>query len=394
MAKKSAATDQAAPPEAENLSTLQLDLDPAPPATAAEDLPAAPATEPAPEPVAVETPTIGADEPALLPSREAVQLARQRGYEVSDNATDEDFWSRVETNEERAERLETVEREAEQLRQRIAQYEAQQQAAQAAPVPKPAAAQATTADDELDIPERPAFDRVTLGVLQVAKENGLLKAGVGGYITSDDQTLKPYIDKYNAQVAVIEAYDAEWTPRKVAETLYEKRAAQDRAERETLKRELAEMKQHQAQAGVQAQIDAYFGEHKAAYFDLGPDGKPVWDPQAQTYRGEGYARYMAAVQEAYELGATDPVAIHRYAAKHAPPVAPSAPAATPAPAEKVVLFRNRLKKNNGHADTLATPPVSRPAASPATRSYSGMSVNQALDAHFSDLMSAKVADRM
>lgn len=390
MAKKQpAATDQPAAPEADNISSLKLDL--GEPQTPATETPAVEATEPTPEPVAENEPVVGADEPALLPSRDAVQLARQRGYEVSDDATDDDFWSRVEENETRAEK---AEREAEQLRQRIAQYEAQQSVVE--PEPKSPVAQTaptpSDAADDLEIPDRPEHDQVNVQILQFAQANGKLTEAPGGYLTTEDSNFKPQVDAFNKTLQAQRAYDAEWTPRKIAATEYERLARKDREERESLKRELAEIKAQRAHDGVQGEINAYFDKHKAAYFALGPDGEPVWDPQQQTYVGEGYARYMAAVQEAVDLGATDRAAIHKYAAKHAPPTAPVATTNEP-PAKKVVQFRNRLK-TNGHADTLPTPPVSRPAAGANTRDVSGLSLHQQLTANFSNLMSEKVADRM
>lgn len=376
----------------DNLSSLSLGLDSAPPpAPEAPAAPAAaeptPATAPAAQQPAPETPPVGADEPRLVPNVAA--RMREWGYEVDDTATDDDVRQHLESLEDRASKYEQSQQELEQLRQWRAQVEAQRQSeATAVPATAPAApaSAAAPAADELAIPDRPAFDPVTLGVLRVAKDNGLLKSGVGGFISSDDQSLRPYIEKYNAQVAAIEAYDAEWTPRKIAETLYEQRAAKDREEREALRKELESFKTAAQTDKLQSEIDSFFEKNKTAYFDLGPDGNPVWDPQRQTYVGDGYARYMAAAQEAQEFGITDPAAIHRYAVKHAPPAK-----VQERPAEKVVKFRNRLK-NNG-ADTLSPTPVSRPAAAAATRSLHGQSFHQQLSSTFSNLMNETVGER-
>jgi hypothetical protein len=373
MAKKKTDADpvsDAAP--SDDISKLELNLDDAPPADVAD--------------VADEThdaaPVLGVDEPSLRPS--VVSLAKQRGYEVSDDATDDDFWSRVETNEEKAERLEAVERELEQHRQWRAQVEAERTAPKTEPV---AAKVEPVADDDLGIPDRPEIDQFTLGVLQLAKANGLLKEGAGGLLTSDDASLRPQIDKYNANLVAAAEYDREWgDPRKVAAHVIDKRLAKEREEREALRQEINALKSAQQVDKVQAEIDAHFAKHKDAYFQLS-DGEPVWDQQKQTYAGEGYARYMAAAQEAVNFGITDRAAIHRYAVKHAPPVA--APAEPPA--KKVVKFHNRLK-NNGH-DSLPTHPASRPHAGVGTRKFDG-NVSKFLDATFDSLMNEQVAERI
>lgn len=380
MAKQKPAADQPAPKEAENISSLELKLDdPAPPVETPE-----PAAKAEPEPV-VETPVVGADEPSLLPS--AVSLARQRGYEVSDDATDEDFWSHLETVEGQAAKAAEHERELAVLRQQLAE----RQAPTLAPEPKPAAGAATEpAVVDTGIPERPAIDKFTMQVMRFAQANGKLSE-VGGYVTSDDPTLKPHVDAYNKYLADASDYDAEWTPRKIAEHTYAQKAAEDKAERETLRKELDALKTQQATSAVQGAIDGYFHEHKAAYFDLGEDGKPVWDAAKNEWRGQRYEQYLAACQRAVDLGIPTTEKIHEYAVEKVPPTV-AAPAALPTPTQKISKIAYRLK-NNG-TDLIPTAPVSRPAATAATRSQNGLTFNQKLSNHFSDLMAEKVADRM
>lgn len=370
MAKKKITEESPANDAPADLDSLKLELDDAAEQNAEQD-------------AAPESPIVGVDEPALTPS--VVHLAKQRGYEVDDDATDDDFWTRVETLEEKAERLDASQAELEQLRQWKAQIEAER----AAQKPDAAATkeQEQVKDDDLGIPDRPELDDFTHQVLLVAKAAGKLTEGPGGILTSDDQSLRPQLDVFNKHLAEVRAYDRQWgDPRKVAAHIYERHAAKEREEREALRKEIEALKSAQQTDKVQAEIDAYFARHKEAYFDLGEDGEPVWN--GQTYVGEGYARYMAAVQEAMELGVTDRAAIHKYAMKHAPPQ--PAPQNDP-PKQKVSKFINRLKTNGKSA--LPTNPVSRPAAGIGTRKFDG-NINKHLDATFDALMNEQVAERI
>lgn len=409
MAKKQAPADQAAPKAEESIATLNLELDPAPPVQPAATEPpvassasAASAASPAtPEPSVASAaptapesaPTVGADDQSLLPS--AVSLARARGYEVSDNATDEDFWAHLETLETDREKFSALEAEATALRQRLASVESQKQQPGAAPAPEasaktpvaPAATAATApAADDLGIPDRPAHDPFTVQVLQFAQANGKLTEGPGGFVTTDDATLRPHVDAYNKQLQAQRAYDAEWTPHKVATRIYEQRIAK---EREAIRQQvLDEVRGTLSQRDEQSYFQQ-FNEQNAKWL-FSPD-RTQWSKIGQ--------QFAAEVDGLLQRGFTPDDAIKRAKAYVKAETGESPwdgePAAQqqPKPAEKVVLFRNRLK-NNGHADTLPTAPVTRPAAGAATRDLGGLSFNQAMDQHFSDLMAEKVADRM
>lgn len=380
MAKKQPPADPT--PDADNISSLQLQLP----------------DEPAPEPesndpvqeVAEAAPVAGADEPSLIPT--VASTMRQWGYEVADDATEDDIRSHLEELEDRASKYEANQKELEQLRQWRALQEQQRSDTTPAPTPKPDEAVAQD-DDDLGIPDPPKLDTYALQMLRVAESAGKLERGLGGVLTSEDVSLQQHIAKYNQWLSEKEAYDAEWGDnRKVAKHVAQRYAEKAKAEAEAVRKEFNDWKSQQQQSSVQSAIDAYFIQNKEAYFDLGPDGNPVWDEQTQTYRGARYAEYIAAVQEAMDLGATDQVKIHRYAAKKVPPVAPAAAAPPEAPAKKTVKFHNRLR-NNGSA-TLNTAPVNRPAASAAARDTSKLSTNQQLSALLPDLLSRKVADRM
>lgn len=406
MAKKQAPADQAAPKAEESIATLNLELDPAPPAQpAATEPPAASAAPPAtPEPSASaaapaapeSAPAVGADDPSLLPS--AVSLARARGYEVSDNATDEDFWSHLETLESDREKFSALEAEAAALRQRLASVESQQQQPASAPAPeaKPAStaaangtattAQPAPAADDLAIPERPAHDPFTVQVLQFAQANGKLTEGPGGIVTTDDPNIRPHAEAYNKLVHAQRAYDAEWTPHKVATRIYEQRIAK---EREAIRQQvLDEVK------GTLSQRD------QQSYFQQFNEQNAKWLFSAdRTQWSKVGLQFATEVDGLLQRGFSPDDAIKRAKAYvkaetgESPWDGEAAAQPQPKPAEKVVLFRNRLK-NNGHADTLPTAPVTRPAAGAATRDLGGLSFNQAMDQHFSDLMAEKVADRM
>lgn len=365
MAKKKPDSDVPAE-QPTDLSDLELNLDDAPPVET-------------PEPVAETEPEVGVDEPSLRPS--VVSLARQRGYEVADDATDDDFWTRVETLEEQAARLEAAQKELEQHRQWRAQVEAEQSARK----PEPAAAAEPEADDEdFGIPERPAIDRFTLGVLQLAKQNGLLKEGAGGLLTSDDASLRPQIDKYNQNLIAIEEYEREWgDPRKIASHMLDKRLAK---EREAIRKQVLE----EVQGSLSQRDDqAYFNEfnkQNAAW---------LFDATGTKFTAEGQA-FADEVNDLLQRGYSAPVAMKRaqawlQAETGKAPWNTEPPKKNDPPAAKVGKFINRLKNNGSHSPPAN--PVSRPAAGVGTRKFDG-NVSKHLDATFDALMNEEVAERI
>lgn len=375
-------TADAPSPEADNLSSLKLELDDPAPEPEPKEEPKQPVAE------QVDDTEPGVDEPSLRPT--VARTMRDWGYEVSDDATDDDVRAHLESLEDRASKYEQTQKELAELRAWRAEAERRQ--IEPEPKPEPAKPEPTAeADDDLGIPDPPKLDKFSLAVLQAAKANGKLTEGVGGMISSDDPSLAPHVEKYNQHVSALEEYNAEWgDPRKVARHIAQKYADSAKSEAAKVRKEFEDWKASQQQNTVQSQIDAYYEKHKAAYFDLDADGNIQFDAQGRPV-GARYAECIKAAQEAHDLGITDPLKIHQYVVKHVPPVAPE-PKQPQTPEKKRVAFINRLKKNG--SDTILTAPVNRPAASASTRDRSHLSPSQQLDAHFSDLMAEKVADRM
>lgn len=360
MAKKKTDAPQPDASAPEEVSKLDLELDDAP-----ADVP-----DDASEPVVDDA--AGVDEPSLLPT--AVSLAKQRGYEVDDDATDDDFWNRVEDLESKAEKLEATDRELQELRARLAQIESERKPAEEQQ-PEPKTAEA--ADDDYGIPDRPKLDRYTLQILQLAKSNGLLKEGAGGLISSDDGSLRPHIDKYNQHLIDTEAYDEQWgDPRKVAAHIVRQSLAK---EREAIRKQLQEeVTGTLTQRDSQSFIDT-FNKQNADWLGTEVGKQVAAEANALMERGftpeESVKRAKAYVQA--ETGQS--------------PWNRSADTAAEPPQSRVVKFRNRLK-NNVHATTPR--PASRPSAGVGTRNMDGLSINQKLDATFDALMNEQVAERM
>lgn len=376
MAKKTKPEDAA--PEADNISSLQLEL-PVEPVAEPE------ANDAAVEPAADE-PVLGVDAPELRPN--VASTMRQWGYEVSDDATDDDVRAHLEELEDRASKFEQTQKELEQLKA----WRAEAERRQAAPEPKAEPSPAPIAqadDDDLGIPDPPKLDTYALQMLRVAESAGKLSRGLGGVLTSEDISLQPHIAKYNQWLSEKETYDAEWgDTRKVAQHVAQKYADKAKAEAAAVRKEFEDWKAAQQQNTVQSQIDGHYEKHKAAYFDLDAAGNIQFDAQGNPI-GARYAECVKAAQRAQYLGITDPLKIHEYVVEHVPPVAPAAPKAPEPPASKVVKFNNRLK-NNGR-EPLPTNPVNRPAA---VADNSKLSLHQQLTSLLPDLMAQKVADRM
>lgn len=378
MAKKKPTTGE--PNEtADALSALNLGLDDAPPKSS----PAAPTDDAPPESVEREPEPAPEAEPAPEPvTHQGVTWLKSQGYEVPDDATDDDVRSNIDEWHEKAQQAERLEQEIQRLTGLLQQKPEAPPKTEAEPPPKAA--------DE--IPQRPQLDDTTEAFLQFAHQRGLVTTSAGGLAATDEPSLRQHVDKYNQWLIESRKYDREWTAERITEVKVQKLLTEREAEIE--KRLLEKVGGTLQQDRTQSEIDRYFEQHKAAYFDLNPDGQPVWDAQRQTWSGQRYAAYMDAVREAQEeFGITEPSKLFKYAARKVPPVVQE-PAPKDTPATRTAKFRNRLKSNNGADSPLPTAPVNRPSAKSAALNNKHLTYDQKLTRHFEDLMSEKVADRL
>lgn len=299
---------------------------------------------------AVDTAVVGVDEPAVGPSLAA--LLRQREFDLSDDVTDDDVISRFEELETTADAYERLKGQYEQLQHQL--YQKQQ------PVEKPAESVLAKVEEEELIPSPPELDVASRAILEVAFTQGLVKEGPGGFLTTDDVSMRSRVDTYNEWVSKKREYDKEWgDPRKVAERVIESRLVK---EREALRQEiLEEIRKDQTQQNQRGYLDQY-GVQNAQWL-YGADGASfthagaVFDAALSYYLRHGHEPQKAVRLAQYDTKETTGQAPWESSAKDA--VVPDEPAPTPQSKKNIL---RRKAKTNGHNRLNQAPVTPRRAA--------------------------------
>ncbi len=304
-----------------------------------------------------------------------IALLRSSGFEVDDDTTEEQATEWIREQASAAERAIAAEKRAAQLEAYLSAQ--QQKLAEPAVAPAAAApaasatAAAAAADDDLGIPDPPKLNAVTMQMLQVAQQNGLLKESVGGFVSSDDPNVRQYVDEYNRHIAAAAAYKEEWgDPRKIATRVIEKQSKKLLTPYEERIVALERQVEDHRVSQIASSRDQFLVENSHFFAEVNAEGQPILDAQKNLIPNANYQRFWQYEASLEKSGIKDPAErLARtmeafsfamppaHAAQAAAGAAPAEPPTT-TPAEKRAKVRSRTTGNlNGKH--IAQAPVAR-----------------------------------
>jgi murein DD-endopeptidase MepM/ murein hydrolase activator NlpD len=292
-----------------------------------------------------------APEPEIVEQPKPQQLAsllRSNGWDVADDATDEDVVAYIRERDELEERARKAEERAKQLEAWYAQQAKQAQPEQtAAP-----AAEAAPAKPKREVPE---FDPEWESVLKLDEQGNVVRAfdWVDPSIPGKYQRYQKWLKAEQARLlrepaVVLSESGYEDTLKERLLTPYEQRL-----------KAIEERLQQQSQQQLMSQRDQFLVANSHFYAETDAEGKPVLDAQGLLKPNANYQRFVDYEAALEKAGVSDPAERLWLAQLAVPPTPADAEPADPTPAKsKRDVIRNRVNgRIRANGNRLAQPPV-------------------------------------